>query len=1029
MAVSNQRDYRAELTAQIIDLLQKNKAPWVKPWNGNAPAPTLPFNPVTAGGRSYRGINALWLQIKMMTEGWEDPRFVTFNQAVDSGWKVIDSKGTQLQFWELTEEQVQTNADGKLVKVKVPLKEPRSHIFTVFNAAQIEGMPALKLPERNWQPIEMAEAILARSKVSIIHDQADRAFYHMAADEIHLPPQTSFADATRYYAVALHELGHATGHPSRLNREFGDSFKSPTYAREELRAELASFFLSFNLGIPHEPGQHAAYTGSWIQALQEDQNEIFRAARDAEQICNHIMSMANEIQLEREQPKLQRQAVAPFTTTLQQRPEEIEVERISATGKTDRQGVYRSKVSFRLNGKPATLELAEAKGQPQPVSHYIQISADGKSAEGSLFHNGSVDLSEADDFTAIDSPARRQERRQFKQVAETVLQLRDGQKASISVEVSQAKNPVASAFKGVLAGLRQVRSLSELQTYCVSVDEGFLNRQLVMDDNDWVVFTQAVAAKTAQLDRGNTQTNRATAPAPAAPPSEKRSNEPAERELGRTFLAVPFDEIKRAKALGARWDKDQKVWYLPPGKDVGALKQWIVDNSTLIAAGINPADVLIAFENEMRSYGLVVRESPINDGKWHYVPTETSRGNAKNGGYVLNMAGIPSGYIKNFKNGVEGPWRYDGVQLTPEQMAALEAQSREQALLRDREVAAQQSQIADACEVAFNQLKSTGVHDYMDRKDVGAYGVRFASGKEVDIGKLLNLEHFRRSDEDWFIIPGQDVNGKIWTLQAISSNKNTPKLFVRDARKKGAFHLVGANNMSELSKAVAILFAEGYATGASLHEATGLPVVIGFDSGNLAEVAKSVCKVLPANQPKLFCADNDQFFVDKVIQRLGEVAGFDPTDPSKVKVATSLTATRDISLQGLKADGQWHEHTLGRYRLEMEIKTDVVVEVRAELQKRGNDGRYERSTRLSSHNTGLRAAADAAKLVGGMMTAPDFASLDGQPTDFNDLAVREGPARVRQTVGNSLGLGFARLSTQAPVAPQTMARRELARTR
>ena len=136
------------------------------------------------------------------------------------------------------------------------------------------------------------EQILGNSGAKISHDQADRAFYSRSQDSIHLPPKESFKEPAGYYGTALHELAHWTGHPSRLNRStlnesyrFGDT----SYAKEELRAELASVFLAAERGIPHDPQQHAAYVGSWIKALKEDKNEIFRAAHDASAATEYLL--------------------------------------------------------------------------------------------------------------------------------------------------------------------------------------------------------------------------------------------------------------------------------------------------------------------------------------------------------------------------------------------------------------------------------------------------------------------------------------------------------------------------------------------------------------------------------------------------------------------------------------------------------------------------------------------------------------------------------------------------------------------
>ncbi|MCV5633333.1 zincin-like metallopeptidase domain-containing protein, partial [Escherichia coli] len=78
-----------------------------------------------------------------------------------------------------------------------------------------------------------------------------RAFCRMSTDSIHLPQQASFPSADRYYATALHELSHWTGHASRLDRDLSHPFGSEGYAREELRAEIASMIIGDELGIGH----------------------------------------------------------------------------------------------------------------------------------------------------------------------------------------------------------------------------------------------------------------------------------------------------------------------------------------------------------------------------------------------------------------------------------------------------------------------------------------------------------------------------------------------------------------------------------------------------------------------------------------------------------------------------------------------------------------------------------------------------------------------------------------------------------
>jgi antirestriction protein ArdC len=168
-------------------------------------------------------------------------------------------------------------------------------VYTVFNARQIEGIPAhAPRVRQEWEIIQAGETILQNSGARIYHDQADRAFYDRLSDTIHLPPRSAFKSAGEFFGTAYHELAHWSGTPERLDREtlnesyrFGDL----AYAKEELRAELASVFLLAERGIPHNPDTHAAYLGNWIQALRSDKHEIFRAARDAHRAADLLIAL------------------------------------------------------------------------------------------------------------------------------------------------------------------------------------------------------------------------------------------------------------------------------------------------------------------------------------------------------------------------------------------------------------------------------------------------------------------------------------------------------------------------------------------------------------------------------------------------------------------------------------------------------------------------------------------------------------------------------------------------------------------
>ncbi|RPV83063.1 zincin-like metallopeptidase domain-containing protein [Pseudomonas aeruginosa] len=290
------KPFHEAVAEKLIEQLKAGTAPWQKPWAAGEFG-SMPMNPTT--GNRYKGINA----IQLMMQGRSDPRWMTYNQAQDQGAQVRKGeKSTMIQYWKFTEERIKKDEAGKpvldekgeKVKITVALERPKCFHAYVFNAEQIDGLPAITRKEQTWDAIERAEHILAASGARIMHAPGDRAFYRPSTDSITMPERGQFASADRYYATALHELGHWTGHPSRLDRDLSNPFGSEGYAKEELRAEISSMILGDELGIGHDPGQHAAYVGSWIKVLQEDPMEIFRAAADAEKIHKFVLAFEQQ---------------------------------------------------------------------------------------------------------------------------------------------------------------------------------------------------------------------------------------------------------------------------------------------------------------------------------------------------------------------------------------------------------------------------------------------------------------------------------------------------------------------------------------------------------------------------------------------------------------------------------------------------------------------------------------------------------------------------------------------------------------
>lgn len=296
------KDKTVQKTAEkIISQLKDGTAPWVKPWEV---APSAPYNPES--GTKYKGINTLSLQC----EGRSDPRWLTYKQAAAKDMQVRKGeKGTGIVFWQFTKQVPKKDAagrpvkdsKGKTVKQLVKLQTPRLFKSTVFNGEQIEGMPALEKPPRldEFKIHQRAEGILVQSGADISYG-GDRAFYSPSEDRIQLPEREAFKSESHHYATALHELGHWTGSSDRLDRDLSGGFGTPEYASEELRAEIYSYMMSSELELPHDPSNHVNYIGNWIEKLENDPTEIYRAAKDADQIKEYTLAFDLTLQKERE---------------------------------------------------------------------------------------------------------------------------------------------------------------------------------------------------------------------------------------------------------------------------------------------------------------------------------------------------------------------------------------------------------------------------------------------------------------------------------------------------------------------------------------------------------------------------------------------------------------------------------------------------------------------------------------------------------------------------------------------------------
>lgn len=272
------------------------------------------YNPISE--TRYSKANMIHLMAASLENGWTDPRWVTFPQMKAENQKYIDaglepiyvlkkgSKGSLIEFHQEcykdpeTGKTIPTNRSSDNTNSNDVSEESRNtfwvhQYYKVFNAEQFEKFPPLEREMEDIVRVEQRnkfiENIMENSEAPIHFDQVDKNYYIPSKDEIHLVARENWKAPELLYSTALHEIGHSTGHPSRLHRNLKGGKGSDDYAREELVAEFTSALLHGTYNLERaEQENNAAYIKGWSQQLLSDPNAFVYAIRDAEKAVQYI---------------------------------------------------------------------------------------------------------------------------------------------------------------------------------------------------------------------------------------------------------------------------------------------------------------------------------------------------------------------------------------------------------------------------------------------------------------------------------------------------------------------------------------------------------------------------------------------------------------------------------------------------------------------------------------------------------------------------------------------------------------------
>lgn len=331
---------RKQMIEGFISALKEDIIPWERNWE----LMEAPRNAVSEN--QYRGLNALWLQYTGQQKGYSDPRWCTFKQADEKGWRIKKGeKGTPIEFYSLYDKELKKNItiqEAEQLRVEMEPKDYNDRVIavlknsTVFNAEQINGIPArekkiARLPAE--QLLKQRDVLLKNMELKL-EEGGDAASYSPGLDRIRMPLVEQFKDDSGYMATFLHEAAHATGHPKRLHRDLANPKGSPGYAREELRAELASAFVAqeFNIITAAQVKNHKAYIQDWIQVLEKNPNELFWAIKAAEQIADYLIEKGDFRSLDLIEEPIEEEEISTEPVADKEYAEEEIARELAATG-------------------------------------------------------------------------------------------------------------------------------------------------------------------------------------------------------------------------------------------------------------------------------------------------------------------------------------------------------------------------------------------------------------------------------------------------------------------------------------------------------------------------------------------------------------------------------------------------------------------------------------------------------------------------------------------------------------------------
>ncbi|RML42011.1 hypothetical protein ALQ97_200137 [Pseudomonas savastanoi pv. glycinea] len=464
------------------------------------------------------------------------------------------------------------------------------------------------------------------------------------------------------------------------------------------------------------------------------------------------------------------------------------------------------------------------------------------------------------------------------------------------------------------------------------------------------------------------------------------------------WLAVPPDDRDKARLSAGRlsdgraaiaWNKEEKLWFARPGCDLDRITDWLPDPSRRAGGG----DAESEFLDVLTQAGLVVKGMPVMNGSRQRVATVDDKHGKKSGVYCGFLDRRPAGWFINYHRADSAKdvtnWVATGGESDPITRLHIRAgakQAQEDAA-RDRAVTYAKQTLA--AKRLYDRLPAADpAHPYLVRKGIPP------------------TPDIRQTRNGALVVPFFNASGTFKTLQYIPPEGE--KFLFKDAPKQEHFLVVGG----PLDPVNPILYAEGYATARSLNLATGLPVVMTIDAGNMVAVAKVLHQQYPDSR-HLFMADFDHAKdVNKGLIMANEAAiavGGQVMYPTfnDAEIARGFTDFNDLhQSRGLDAVREQTAPLIRQYEEVTAMPTDSNTQ--------SPDNIAQKAATPAQETLELDAAPAASIQVPDQSAPPQTRSA--QPVASEASSVESQSPETAQVTEAPVGIDDAQVSTQPPLA-------------